>query len=515
MFQAMRFLLILLIGVVLCASSSAQVISWGDQGNGTYINPILNADYSDPDAIRVGDKYYLVCSEFHFMGMPVLESDDLVNWRIIGNVYDNIDYPEYGRFERYGSGSWAPAIRYHDGLFYVYFCTPDEGLFMSTAKDPSGPWAPLHCIKRVKKWEDPCPFWDEDGNAYLGRSQWGAGPIFIHKMSADGRNLLDDGVIVYTGPGAEGVKIHKLNNYYYISIPEGGVSRGWQTILRSKNIYGPYEKKVVLQQGMTDVNGPHQGAFVDTPNGEWWFIHFQWTQSRGRVAHLQPVLWNNGWPMPGIDIDRNGIGEPVKVWVKPNTGHSYKIERPATSDDFNGTVLGLQWHINHKFYRDHIKLDTKSGYLVLTAMRGDSLRVAPNTLVQKVMGYKGEAIVKLDCHNMIHGQRAGIVAMTNHFRGIGIEKKERKLYLYTENDGSFKHLDPIKGTTVYFKLKLNAVDNNNRFYFSTNGKDFHLVGKPFDMHLAFWKGPHIGLFTYNYVTDGGSALFDWFRYEYD
>ena len=167
MFQAMRFLLILLIGVVLCASSSAQVISWGDQGNGTYINPILNADYSDPDAIRVGDKYYLVCSEFHFMGMPVLESDDLVNWRIIGNVYDNIDYPEYGRFERYGSGSWAPAIRYHDGLFYVYFCTPDEGLFMSTAKDPSGPWAPLHCIKRVKKWEDPCPFWDEDGNAYL------------------------------------------------------------------------------------------------------------------------------------------------------------------------------------------------------------------------------------------------------------------------------------------------------------------------------------------------------------
>lgn len=515
MMLSKRILLSFFMAMVLCISSTAQVKSWGDQGNGTYINPILNADYSDPDAIRVGDKYYLVCSEFHFMGMPVLESDDLVNWHIIGNVYDDMGYPEYSGFERYGSGSWAPAIRYHDGLFYVYFCTPDEGLFMTTAKNPAGPWAPLHCVKRVEKWEDPCPFWDEDGNAYLGRSQWGAGPIIIHRMSADGRELLDDGAIVYTGPGAEGVKFHKLDGYYYISIPEGGVSRGWQTVLRSKNIYGPYEKRVVLQQGSTDINGPHQGAFIDTPDGEWWFIHFQWTPDRGRVAHLQPVIWENGWPMPGVDIDRNGIGEPVKVWTKPSAAGNRVPQHPAASDEFDSATLGLQWRANHKFYRDNISLDAKPGCLTLTAMRGDSLRVARNTLVQKVMGYNGEATVRLDCADMTAGQRAGLVAMTDHFRGIGVEKDGKTLYLYTEDDGRFKRLNRIKGSTVYLRIKLDGAGKCNSFYCSTDGKDFHSVGVPFEMRFAYWKGPHIGIFSYNKIADGGKASFDWFRYEYD
>ena len=513
--QFKRVFLSFMMVSLFCSGLSAQVKSWGDQGNGTYINPILNADYSDSDAIRVGDKYYLVCSEFHFMGMPVLESEDLVNWRIIGNVYDDIDCPEYAGFERYGSGSWAPAIRYHDGLFYVYFCTPDEGLFMTTAKDPAGPWAPLHCVKKVEKWEDPCPFWDENGNAYLGRSQWGAGPIIIHRMSKDGRELLDDGAVVYTGPGAEGVKFHKINGYYYISIPEGGVSGGWQTVLRSKNIYGPYEKRVVLQQGATDINGPHQGAFIDTPDGEWWFIHFQWTYGRGRVAHLQPVVWNNGWPMPGVDIDHNGIGEPVRVWTKPSAGHGSKPELPASSDEFNDTTLGLQWRANHKFYRENIDLSAKPGYLTLTAMRGDSLRVARNTLVQKTMGYEGEAVVKLDCTGMTAGQRAGMVAMTDHFRGIGIEKDGKNLYLYTENDGRFTRLDRIKGSIVFFKITMDRNGKSNRFYYSLNGKDFSPVEEPFEMRLAYWKGPHIGVFSYNRLTDGGKASLDWFRYEFE
>lgn len=510
-----RLFLSVMLSTGLFAATQAQVVSWGDQGNGTYINPILNADYSDPDVIRVGDKFYLVCSEFHFMGMPVLESDDLVNWRIIGNVYDDIDYPGYESFKRYASGSWAPSIRYHDGLFYVYFCTPDEGLFMSTAKDPAGPWAPLHCVKQVEKWEDPCPFWDENGNAYLGRSQWGAGPIIIHRMSADGRKLLDDGVTVYTGPGAEGVKIHKSDGYYYISIPEGGVSNGWQTVLRSKSIYGPYEKRVVLQQGATDINGPHQGAFVDTPDGKWWFIHFQWTTGRGRVVHLQPVVWDNGWPLPGVDIDRNGIGEPVRVWTKPVVARQSSPEQPAASDEFESASLGLQWRANHKFYRDNISLTRKPGYLTLTAMRGDSLRFARNTLVQKTMGYNGEATVRLDCSGMADGQHAGLAAMSDHFHGIGIEKEGKNLYLYVENDGKFTRLDRIKGTTVYLKINLDTTGARHSFHYSMNGKDFRRAGEPFGVKMAYWKGPHIGLYSYNAKTDGGDASFDWFRYEYD
>ena len=217
---------------------------WGDQGNGTYINPVLNADFSDPDVIRVGDKYYMVASDFHYMGMQVLESVDMVNWRYVSQIYSRIDEPGWNEMKHYSGGSWAPAIRYHDGLYYVYFCTPDEGLYMSTAKSPCGPWAPLHLVKRVKKWEDPCPLWDDDGQAYLARSNYGAGPIIVHKMSADGKQLLDDGVTVYTGPVAEGPKWHKRNGYYYLLIPEGGVCCGWQTVLRYKNIYGPMDQKL-------------------------------------------------------------------------------------------------------------------------------------------------------------------------------------------------------------------------------------------------------------------------------
>ena len=175
-------------------------LRWGDLGDGTFANPVLNADYSDPDVIRVGNKYYMTCSEFHYMGMLILESDDMVNWRIISRVYDSIDLPGYSDMTKYASGTWAPALRYHDGKFWIFVCTPDEGLFMTTASNPTGPWEPLHLVKGIEKWEDPCPFWDDDGTAYLGRSRHGAGPIILHRMSPDGRELLDDGVEVYRGP---------------------------------------------------------------------------------------------------------------------------------------------------------------------------------------------------------------------------------------------------------------------------------------------------------------------------
>jgi beta-xylosidase len=329
-------------------SLNAGIGSWGDQGNGTYINPVLNADYSDPDVVRVGEDYYMVCSEFHFMGMPVLHSKDLVNWTIIARAYDEFKFaPEFDSNDRYAGGSWAPAIRFHDNKYWIYFCTPKEGLFMTTADKPEGPWAPLVQVADTAGWEDPCPFWDENGQAYLGRSRVGAGPIYIHRLSQDGKKLLDDGVIVYTGPVAEGTKIHKRNGYYYLSIPEGGVPTGWQTILRSKNIYGPYEKRVVLEQGSTSVNGPHQGALVDLPNGDWWFIHFQTVYSLGRICHLQPVRWIDDWPVMGVDIDMNGIGEPVYVWEKPDVGKVYSITAPQTSDEFSEPDLDFQWSWNH------------------------------------------------------------------------------------------------------------------------------------------------------------------------
>jgi beta-xylosidase len=521
---------------------------WGDQGNGTYINPVLNADYSDPDVVRVGEDFYMVCSEFHFMGMPVLHSRDLVNWTIIGRVYDAIRFaPEYDTNERYAGGSWAPSIRYHDDKFWIYFCTPDEGLFMTMAEKPEGPWEPLHQVVKVPKWEDPCPLWDDDGQAYLARSQHGAGPIIVHKMSPDGKALLDDGFTVYTGPVAEGPKFMKRKGFYYISIPEGGVSSGWQTVLRSKNIYGPYEKRVVLETGSTGINGPHQGGIVDTPNGEWWFFHFQHIFSLGRVCHLQPVRWINDWPVMGVDMDRNGIGEPVYVWEKPDVGKEYPIAVPQTSDEFNNPELDFQWAWNHNPANEAWSLTEKPGYLSLGSSQGTSLQRAKNTLTQKVMGNKGEATTLLVTEDLADGQKAGLCLFGRQYNSLGIAKENGELAVFADINGDITR-KPIKGKKIYLRVvmvsdpgtmsrpgrdrtqsppegeqgapqnsrfRFPAMTGNHRFYYSTDNKEFYPLGEKFAATFGNWKGPKVGLFSYHEFGNGGTALFDWFHYVHD
>ena len=489
-------------------------LSWGDQGDGTYCNPVLNADFSDPDVIRVGKKYYMVASDFHFIGMQVLESDDMVNWRYISQIYSRFDEPGWDSNQHYAGGSWAPAIRYHDGLFYVYFCTPDEGLFMSTAKDPYGPWAPLHMVKRVEKWEDPCPFWDSDGQAYLGRSQWGAGPIIVHKMSADGKQLLDDGVTVYTGPVAEGTKFMKRNGYYYLIIPEGGVGQGWQTVLRSRSIYGPYERRVVLEQGSTNINGPHQGALVDTPpsdspNGgeqSWWFYHFQETPVLGRVVHLQPVRWQDDWPLMGVDYDGNGIGEPVASWQKPidligPISTIAPITPTTPSDDFSGSQLGLQWQWNHNPDNSRWSLSERKGWLTLHALPADSLKASRNMLTQKVVGYKMESTTLLSAKGNCY---AGLFCIGKQFNAIGLCPQG----IYTEFDGRKQIVKQGKFKQLYLRVTNDCQQNCHQFLYSTDGQTFIPVGNPYPMRAGYWKGIRTGLYCYG---SDGQAQFDYFH----
>jgi len=488
---------------------------WGDQGNGTYINPVLNADYSDPDVVRVGEDYYMVCSEFHFMGMPVLHSKDLVNWTIIGRIYSEFKFaPEYDTNKRYSGGSWAPAIRYHNNKFYVYFCTPQEGLFMSSATNPEGPWEPLVQVFEAEGWEDPCPMWDDDGDAYLGHSRVGAGPIIIHRMSEDGKKLLDSGFTVYTGPVAEGTKFLKRNGYYYLSIPEGGVPVGWQTILRSKNIYGPYEKKVVLEQGSTPINGPHQGAMVELPNGDWWFIHFQELKRFGRVLHLQPMHWENDWPVMGIDIDRNGIGEPVYVWKKPNVGKEYPVTLPQTSDDFNSQELGFQWAWNHNPDNRAWSLTNKSGFLQLTALKASSLTEAKNTLTQRTMGYQSVATTCLYAHDMKNGQKAGLCILGKPFNEAGLVKRDGKLFVFVNIDGIYNE-QKYSSSRIYLRIYVAQDEKQNQFSFSTNDKEYKTFGTKFTTNNEYGKGPILGLFSYNEEGQKGIASFDWFHYHTD
>lgn len=485
-------------------SSSAQ-LNWGDQGNGTYKNPVLNADYSDPDVIRVGEKYYMVASDFHFIGMQVLESDDLVNWQIISQIYNRFDLPGWDENKHYAGGSWAPSIRWHNGRFYVYFCTPEEGLFMSTAENPRGPWEPLHCVKSIAKWEDPCPLFDDDGQVYLGRSQHGAGPIIVHKMSADGKSLLDDGVTVYTGPVAEGTKWLKHNGYYYLIIPEGGVGYGWQTVLRSKHVYGPYEKRIVLEQGSTLINGPHQGALVDTPKGEWWFYHFQSTPALGRVVHLQPARWKEDWPLIGVDIDGNGIGEPVSVWTKPNVSEKSQPTLPQTSDDFNHEDLPLQWQWCHNPDNAHWNLSERKGWLTIHAQPSENLKNARNMLTQKSMGYQGEATTLMDCKHIKGQTYAGLLCIGKEYRGIGVCSEG----IFIENNGERQILINKKPAKVYLRVTLNVDTNQHQFSYSLDGKHFMPSGEPFEMHNGNWKGFRVGLFCYG---NSGKAQFDKFDY---
>ena len=492
--------------------------AWGDTGDGYYRNPALLADYSDPDAIRVGDRYYMVASDFHFMGMQVLESVDLVNWKLLSQIYSRFDLPGWDTNEHYAGGSWAPSIRYHDGRFYVYFCTPDEGLFMSSAADPAGPWDPLYCVKTAYHWEDPCPFWDEDGQAYLGHSLWGAGPIILHRMSPDGRELLDDGVTVYRGPVAEGTKIHKWNGYYYLSIPEGGVSKGWQTILRSKDLYGPYERKIVLETGSTQVNGPHQGAIVDTPFGEWWFLHFQERDALGRVIHLQPMHWEDGWPVMGEDYDGNGVGEPVARWKKPVTAEATRRELPASSDDFKGGKLGLQWQFNHNPEDDAWSVTRRNGRLAIDALQADTFREARNTLTQKMMGYQGSYTVRMDLGDLSDGQKAGLACMGRENFCIGVHRTPEGQELFFEKDGLvLDSLKVMKVKKLWFRLSFDVTSGEDgfRFLYSRNGKDFLPFGKAFAAHNGFWKGPRIALYSYNTGHSGGTAWFRDFRFAED
>lgn len=497
--------------------------SWGDQGNGSYINPILNADYSDPDVIRVGEKFYMIASDFHFLGMQVLESDDMVNWKHIAQIYDKFDFPGWDEMKHYAGGSWAPSLRYHDGKFWAFFCTIDEGLFMSNAEDPAGPWSPLCNVYHIAKWEDPCPFWDDDGQAYLVRSQHGAGPIIMHKMSPDGTKLLDEGVTVYNGPVAEGPKMFKKDGYYYISIPEGGVSTGWQTILRSKDIYGPYESRRVLEQGSTIINGPHQGSIVDTPDGKWMFYHFQEDKLLGRVVHLQPMHWSeDGWPVIGVDIDRNGVGEPVHTWVKPIVS-DVEPYCPQTDDDFNDSKLSPHWQFNHNPDNSKWSLTEKPGSLTLHALKADGLFLARNTITQKTMGYIGEVTTVMDVSDMKNGQRAGLACFGSGDVQVGVKMEKGKKVVYTLDESKFTQTPPQEQDLVdmngkdkvYLRIKLNFKKQEFQCAYSFDNEEFIDCGEKFYIRWGNWKGPRVVLYSFNKEKAEGSVSFDWFTYKHD
>jgi beta-xylosidase len=505
-----------------------------DLGNGHFKNPVLFADYSDPDIVKVGDDFYLVASSFNAMpGIPVLHSKDLVNWKIIGHIYNRLPFEKHDR-QAHGLGSWAPAINYHKGLFYVYFCTPDLGLFVATAKNPAGPWS-LKQMANVELWEDPDAFWDDDGQAYLVRGKVRADILYLHKLSADGKTLLDDGKVIYKNikeqPVIEGPKFLKRNGYYYIFAPAGGVATGWQTVLRSKTIYGPYEAKIVMHQGATTINGPHQGGMVELDSGEWWFMHFQDRGVYGRVAHLQPMNWENDWPVIGNDTNKDGIGEPVLEWKKPTIATTEStISIPQTSDEFDTKKLGLQWqwHANPKaeWYslnrkqKNHLRL-----YTVQNLTQAGNLRFVPNLLLQKFSAPEFVATTKVNFYPDGKKDKAGLVVMGQTWAYLAFYKTDNETRLglfhgaYEQYDDLTKEISSIaipsnseNHYSAYLRVEVRD-GGKSQFSYSIDGTNFLSIGETFQAAKGVWIGAKVGLFSINSSIEKSAGYMDvdWFR----
>jgi beta-xylosidase len=356
---------------------------------------VLHADYSDPDVIRVGSEYWMTASSFTATpGLPLLRSSDLVNWELVGHALRQVPHPSYAEV-RPGCGVWAPSIRHHAGLFWIFFPMPDEGIYVTTAGHPLGDWCEPWLLQAAKGWIDPCPFWDDDGTAWLfhayANSRSGKRDrLHARPMSPDGRRLLGEGVEIAHAPHhpyLEGPKLHKRDGWYYVMAPGGGVPTGWQVAYRSRCVTGPYEEKIVLETGSTTINGPHQGAFIDTPAGDWWFIHFQDLGPFGRVTHLQPVVWPSGdeWPRVGIDYDQNGVGEPVPHAANSLLRLNGPRCAPATSDEFDAPRLGPQWQWQANHQPDWADLASRPGWLRLAARPPHpvKLHLTPHLLLQK------------------------------------------------------------------------------------------------------------------------------------
>jgi beta-xylosidase len=506
-----------------------------DLGDGRYRNPIIFADYSDPDVVRVGDDFYMVASSFNCApGLPLLHSRDLVNWTITGHVFQKYPFDAFNS-PQHGNGVWAPSIRYHNGEYYVFFGDPDLGIFMAKTKNPAGPWAPLVRVKEARGWIDACPFWDEDGNAYLvhawAKSRADINSILtVNRMSPDGTRLLDEGKLVFDGharhPTIEGPKLYKRNGYYYIFAPAGGVAGGWQTVLRSKNIFGPYEDKIVMDQGSTEINGPHQGAWVELASGESWFIHFQDRGAYGRVVHLQPVKWVNDWPVVGVDRDGTGKGEPVAVYRKPDVSRKYPATVPQTSDEFGAGELGLQWQWHANFQDWWLSLKARPGWLRLFPVpmpdKAANLWPVPNLLLQKLPAPEFAIIAKLDCRKLDPGVKTGLITMGMDYSFLAAEKMKSgyrviRISCKNANDGGSEVEEDsavCDSSAIFFRIKINPRALCD-FSYSCDGRSFRTLGAPFAARAGRWIGAKVGLFCLapGGLQTRGYADCDWFRFE--
>ena len=551
---------LLLTGVALSANAQYKSQVWSpDNGDGTYTNPVINADYSDPDVCvgASGEDYYMTASSFQCTpGLPILHSKDLVNWEIVGYALKELYTGDKEKVEhfmkpRHGEGVWAPSIRYHNGEYYIYWGDPDYGVYMVKTKDPAGEWENPVCVIEGKGMIDTTPLWDEDGRCYLvngwanSRGKF-ASVLCVRELNKEGTKAISNPVIVFDGNGTEnrtceGPKFYKRDGWYWIMCPAGGVPTGFQLAMRSKSPYGPYEHKIVLAQGKTNINGPHQGGWVHTKYGEDWFLHFQDKEAYGRVVHLNPVDWSTGWPVMGKK------SEPVTTYKKPITQHPSPITNPAESDEFNAPTMGKQWQW-HGNYDEKFGVPTAFGtFRVYTHKLSDgwkNLWEVPNMLLQKTPADLFTVTTKLRFTSKADGQMGGLIMMGLDYSALVVKRvgKEFQLLQLTctaadkgkpQTETLIATLKPTAEDKTDYKpgihediyLRL-TVDNAEagaphggkpivRFAYSLNGKKFTDCGEAFTMKQGKWIGAKFGYVAVETdpKADRGWIDADWIRIE--
>lgn len=520
-----------------------------DRGDGTYANPVLHADYSDPDVCAVGEDFYLTASSFQCTpGLPVLHSRDLVNWELIGHALPELEPREFYAEVRHGKGVWAPSIRHHAGLFHIYWGDPDYGIYRVTAAEPAGPWSAPQLVKAGRGMIDPCPLWDEDGKCYLVYA-WAASRAQINsvlcmqELTPDGGKAVGTPVMVYDGNAddnftAEGPKLYRHDGYYYIFCPAGGVEHGWQLAMRSRRPFGPYEARRVMDSGNTDINGPHQGGWVRTAGGEDWFMHFQDKGCYGRVVHLQPMSWKEGWPVIGEDADGDGCGQPVLRWKKPRTRTAVPVVNPAESDEFDSGRLGLQWQW-HANYRDLFGFTSPYGHIRLYTHKLSpgyvNLWEAPNMLLQK---FPAECFEATACVKMVskeNRQRGGLIVMGWDYCALMVERDGDAFCLSQmickdaeqggrEESVLVARLQPTERQTIPYSPTVSCqlhlrvrVDKGGwcTFYYSTDGRKFIPCPRKFQARQGKWIGAKVGFVAVEPYAEPavnrGWLDVDWFR----
>lgn len=532
--------------------------AWGDLGDGYYNNPILPADYSDPDIVRVGKDYYLVTSTFvQSPGITVLHSVDLVNWEIIGATVKDITQISitynWDAMKGFGRGIWAPCLTYNpwNQRFYVHFADPDFGVFMTWTDDiTANQWSDLQEVVKPggsgfgAGWDDCGVLWEEDGQGYMAVNHFAAGyKNYLYVLNQNGYALQDEGVLIHeTGDGRyhsfegnpEALKLFKKDGYYYIF--HNGVTEGIRKafIMRSEGIYGKHSNGALgsrenpgsyehipypIVEGYRE---PNQGNLIDIVNEEgeteWYFwSHQGMTDMDGRPDSLIPVTWNSdGWPVAGReDIRHSGAMVWRRIKKPVNCG---EIRRPQTGDDFDSDTLGFQWMWNCQPRDGYWSLTERKGFLRLRAFRPvgyDCLGTAGNSLIQRM--YRSDKNVvtsKMDISYMAEGQFAGqLYLMGGKGAGIGICQENGERYI------RFKGIADIRGEKipndvqyVYFKSEWDK-SMLVRSYYSLEGNTYELFGEEYQIVRSDYRGGHIGFFNYNNLADDGYIDIDYFHYE--